>query len=137
MAFGFLELIQGNILQRKSDFELVFYEKIQKCACLCGSCFLEYRRESDTMPNSQASCTLERNQQLRGLIEIRIDFKRKKPSLIKGKEDTKLESFAAYDGSRNIAAKAESLLGTLIRMVARENSRYFATPWLVSTPNHI
>ena len=46
-----------------------------------------------------ASCTLERNQQLRGLIEIRIDFKRKKPSLVKGKEDTKLESFAALDGS--------------------------------------
>ena len=99
-------------MERKSDFGFVFYEKIQKCACLCGSCFLEYRRERDTLPNSQASCTLERNQQLRGLIEIRIDliiiiikylysaytfildFKRKKPSLVKGKEDTKLESSA-------------------------------------------
>ena len=95
MAFGFLELIQGKILERKSDFGFVFYEKIQKCACLCGSSFLGYKRERDTMPNSHASCTLERNQQLRGLIEIRIDFKRKKPSLAKGKQDTRLESSAA------------------------------------------
>ena len=74
---------------------------------------------------SHASCTLERNQQLRGLIEIRIDFKRKKPSLVKGKEDTKLESFAALDGSWNIAAKAESLQGSLIRVEAREKGRKF------------
>ena len=56
----------------------------------------------------------------------------------KGKRRYQIRIFCSVEWfPRNIAAKAESLLGTLIRMVARENSRYFATPWLVSPPNHI